>query len=164
MPTIQWCTISFARSSSPASSSRTTRQLGNDAVRRTSMRRSRTSTTLASSTSSRATIVRTSVSMWTRRSPKTSILAWAHSTDVRPRAWATGEANVGYYDSQQNYRSFYLIGCTNSSGSSSQGSILQQVDANRSYTTTLQLTATRNYLDLFRNVTKVAFRYEDQTF
>ena len=81
----------------------------------------------------------------------------------RPLTWLTGEGNVGYDVAAQQYRSFFPLGYTSSSGTVSKGSLTQQSDNNRSYNINLQLTGVREFMDVVRNTTKIAYVYEDQT-
>ena len=81
----------------------------------------------------------------------------------RPLTWLTGEANVGYDESNEGYKNFTPIGYTNSSGATGQGGLEQRNESDRSYNTNLSLTSVYNFGGMVRNTTKAAFLYEDQT-
>ena len=81
----------------------------------------------------------------------------------RPLTWLTGEANVGFDESNAAYKSFTPIGFTNSSGASTQGGLFNQSNADRTYNTSLTLTSVRSFWDdQIRNTSKIAMLYEDQ--
>ena len=82
----------------------------------------------------------------------------------RPLDWLTGEASVGYDESNANYRFFTPLGFTNSGGISNEGGLFHRSSADRTYNTNIALTAVRNFWnDQIRNTTKAAFLYEDQS-
>ncbi|HEX7938496.1 MAG TPA: TonB-dependent receptor plug domain-containing protein, partial [Gemmatimonadaceae bacterium] len=82
----------------------------------------------------------------------------------RPLTWLTGEANVGFDESNQGYKSFTPLGFTNSSGSIGAGGLNERTNTDRTYNTSLTLTSVRSFWDdNIRNTSKVAMLYEDQT-
>ena len=81
----------------------------------------------------------------------------------RPLTWLTGEANVGYDESNQLIRNYTPVGFTNSAGAVGQGNFFTQTDADRSYNANLSATSVYSFTEWLRNTSKVAFMYEDQT-
>ena len=79
----------------------------------------------------------------------------------RPLNWLTAEGNVGYDEANQSYKSFYPLGYTSSTGSTSKGSLYQSTRGNREYNVLAALTASRTFRAI-RNTTRAAFVYEDQ--
>jgi TonB-linked SusC/RagA family outer membrane protein len=79
----------------------------------------------------------------------------------RPLSWLTADANVGYDQASQNYKSFFPLGYTNSGGSTSRGSLFQETRGNRAYNIGASLTSIRTFGPV-RNTTRAAFVYEDQ--
>ena len=80
----------------------------------------------------------------------------------RPTDWLTGDANVGYDESNQAYKSVTPFGYTSSSGNEGSGNLYTQNDNNREYNTGISLTAVRDF-GFIHNTSKIAASYEDQT-
>ena len=84
-------------------------------------------------------------------------------TQWRPLNWLTGEGSVGYDEAAQTYKSHTPVGYTSSSGNVSKGSLYALNRADRSYNVNASVTSVREFRDMFRNTTKLAALYEDQT-
>src|SRR5262249_44806398 len=84
-------------------------------------------------------------------------------TSYRFFNWLTGDANVGYDESNRAYKSLDPYGETNSSGSASAGSLYSLSEANRSYNANISVTSVRDFAPWLHNTTKLAALYEDQT-
>jgi TonB-linked SusC/RagA family outer membrane protein len=79
----------------------------------------------------------------------------------RALSWLSADANIGYDQATQNYKSFFPLGYTSSGGSTSKGSLEQEIRNNRAYNIGASLTSIRTLWSV-RNTTRAAFVYEDQ--
>ena len=79
----------------------------------------------------------------------------------RPFTWLTAEGNVNYDESNQNYKSLTPKGFSNSAGGTSNGSLLQIVDNNRSQNMGGTLTAHKAW-SWITNTTKIAYAFEEE--
>jgi TonB-linked SusC/RagA family outer membrane protein len=84
-------------------------------------------------------------------------------TSYRFLNWLTGDANVGYDESNRAYKSLNPYGETGSSGNASAGSLSSTSDAFRSYNANISLTSVHDLTSWLQNTTKLAALYEDQT-
>ncbi|MFN2566553.1 MAG: SusC/RagA family TonB-linked outer membrane protein [Gemmatimonadaceae bacterium] len=80
----------------------------------------------------------------------------------RPLTWLTAEANVGYDESNSNFKWFTPLGFLNSAGAESRGQLIDTAFHARAYNTGATVTAVSSWRNLFRNTTRAAWIYEDQ--
>jgi TonB-linked SusC/RagA family outer membrane protein len=86
-----------------------------------------------------------------------------YRASYRPLNWLTGDANVGYDESNQIYKSLTPVGYTGSSGNEGGGSLFTRNTIDRSYNLNLSLTSNLQLTSAIHNTTKLAGLYEDQT-
>ncbi len=85
------------------------------------------------------------------------------SARYRPLTWLTGEASLGYDQSNEEQQAFTPYGFVFSDFTTGKGRLSHRTSGDRAYNANLTLTSSRNLTGSIRNTSKAAFVYEDQT-